>query len=89
MTITQDNIDLTWELFTEDDVPEACMSDCGNKAVGALYVPMCGRHPMCRPCINKWKKLARKVGNSSPVYVWCTVHHVKAEYPRNPVIVEG
>lgn len=80
---------IRWDFFTETDTPEACIGEtCGHAvAVGALYIPKCGRHPSCKKHLAHWKKLFDiKIFSIDVLTIECSFHGTKSVQNYNPVL---
>lgn len=97
MTATIDDTDLGWVEFTEEDPVEPCClhSENAPRAVGALYIPQCGRHPLCRPCVGKYRQaFGGLIGNltfsqKDVLTIYCEIHSTQRSYDHNPVVIVG
>lgn len=97
MTVTQDEIDLSWVEFADDDPVEACVVGAHFKshdrpAVGALYFPLCGRHPLCRQCLIEVRAHVKTLIQCPGCGNWhlgCLVHMKVGKFPKNPIWIVG
>lgn len=90
MTDTIEDIDLDWVVFTDEDEPVVCVQaymgvPCPNQAVGKLYLPRCGAHPLCQQCYDKYAKWKGK-RRSKSCYIACEIHKTKGDYDHDPSI---
>lgn len=92
-TDTLDGLDerLDIEMFEETDEPVACcFTGDGHsaRAVGAIYIPKCGKHPMCEFHLEAHRKsFSLNMANFDTLTITCKLHNTVGSYNTNPAII--
>lgn len=83
--------DFSWVTFEETDEPEVCIfQSCSNEAVGALYIPVCGRHPFCLPHLRQQRANFRlTIKGADTLTITCHIHNTNKTYHCNPAVFVG
>lgn len=97
MTIIDDRPEVTWVEIPEEHRTERCIqAGCRRRAKVALYVPQCGRHPVCRRCARQLRRYFARFftylhmfGSNLPFTVTCYAHDTERSYRHDPFIFEG
>lgn len=72
--------------------PRKCIHlECTKRAKGAVFLPLCGKHLLCRKHLKMYKQHFKGalLNHGEWLTIFCGFHHTTGNYRHNPVRFVG